>query len=63
MKEYIWHNHCEVVEEVVVYADSYEKAEKIYYDGEGETYMLSSTSKWDECIQNADDFEDGEEDK
>jgi hypothetical protein len=61
LKEYIWHNHCDMTEEVTVYAESFEKAQEIYLDGEGETYMLEQTSRWDECIQNADDFEDDEE--
>jgi hypothetical protein len=50
-----------MVEEITIYAESFEKAEEMYYDGEGETHMLTSTSKWDECIQNADDFEDDKE--
>ena len=61
LKEYIWHNHCETTEEVTIYAESFEKAQELYLDGEGETYTLESTSKWDECIKNADDFEDNEE--
>jgi hypothetical protein len=61
LKEYIWHNHCDMTEEVTVYAESFEKAQEIYLEGEGETYMLEQTSRWDECIQNADDFEDDEE--
>ena len=50
-----------MTEEVTVYAESFEKAEKIYLDGEGETYMIEQTSKWDECVKNSDDFEDDEE--
>ena len=61
LKEYIWHNHCDMTEEVTVYAESFEKAQEIYLEGEGETYMLEQTSRWDECIQNADDFEDDED--
>ena len=61
LKEYIWHNHCETTEEVTVYAESFEKAQELYLDGEGEVYALESISKWDECVKNSDDFEDDEE--
>jgi|TARA_A100001515_G_scaffold34898_1_gene27224 phage terminase small subunit len=62
LKEYIWHNHCDMTEEVTVYAESYEQALDKFNDGEGETHMIEQTSRWDECVKNPDDFEDNEED-
>ena len=63
MKEYVWHNYVHSVEEVSIDANSFEEAEKKFLDGEGHRYWLESHSERHECIKNADDFEDDEEDK
>ena len=62
MKEYVWHNYVHTTEEVVIHANSFEEAEKKFVDGEGDCFWLESHSTGKhECIKNADDFEDDEE--
>jgi hypothetical protein len=60
LKEYIFHNHCDMTEEVSIMAESYEQALNKFNDGEGDTHMIEQTSRWDECVSNPDTLEDDE---
>ena len=60
-KEYIFSNTVTITEETSVMANSYEEAEDIFLSGGGKTDEVDSNGgNWD-CIQNADDLEEDED--
>ena len=58
LKEYIFRDVVSTTEETTVMAKSYDEAVDLYLSGDGETEEVDSNiGDWD-CIQNADDFEE-----
>ena len=57
-KEYIFSNTVLITEETSVMANSYEEAEDIFLSGGGDTDEVDCNGGDWECILNADDFEE-----
>jgi len=61
IKEYIFVNTVTTTEEITIEANSYAEAEQSFLTGGGDTEEIySKEDNWD-CILNADDFEDDED--
>tara|TARA_R100000734_G_C3244516_1_gene48079 strand:+ start:214 stop:411 length:198 start_codon:yes stop_codon:yes gene_type:complete len=60
-KEYIFRNYLSIKQETSVMANSYEEAEDIFLSGGGSTKEVDANGEYWDCIQNADDFEEDQD--